>query len=121
VLDYFGPYTAFKYRLNKSLIVNLDVVHYNYQEHFRADYSWDKETFEQDYLVGDGLGIKVGTELNYKLGNSFYLTGESYFRKTKIDLKKEYDDVEEKLIEIEADENLDITGLEVSLGLNYRF
>ena len=116
-----GPYTTVKYKLNKSLIVNLDIVHYNYQEHFQADYSWDKENFKQNLVVGDGLGVKIGTEFNYKINNSFYLIGKSYFRQVKINLEKEYDDVEETMKYINNDEELNITGLEVSFGINYKF
>ena len=116
-----GPYTTIKYKLNKSLIVNLDLVYYNYKEHFRADYSWDKETFEQDFVTGAGLGIKLGTEFNYKLNDSFYLKGKSYFRKVGLDLKEEYDDVEERMIDIKTDKNLNITGLQVALGIVYTF
>ncbi|MFO7819320.1 MAG: hypothetical protein R6V17_03690, partial [Halanaerobacter sp.] len=67
------------------------------------------------------LGIKIGVELNYKINESFSLLGKSYFRRAEIDLKKEYDDVEDKMIQITGDEDLEIKGLGVSLGINYIF
>ncbi|MGM0369993.1 MAG: outer membrane beta-barrel protein [Bacillota bacterium] len=117
----FGAYIKVMYELNDRINLTNSLINYQYEEHFRADYSWDKETFNYDLVNGSGLGFNLAIESNYEINEYFIIQSSAGYRYVKIDIEEEYDYSKEKLVTNVDDEVLRISGLGLKVGLNYKF
>ena len=107
-------YTSLKYRLEDNVKLYFDLNYNNYNEYYSiADFS-------TDIKKGAGLGVMIGTEINYSIYQNFDLRLQTGYYLADIEIEERYSSYQGKIIDVD-DEELEISGLGLKLGLEYKF
>ena len=107
-------YSSLIYRLNRTVQVYIDFNYNQYQEHYA------KEDFSTDIKAGQGLGLMVGTKINYALNSSFALILNTGYYLSNIEIDERYSSYQGEVINVD-DEELKISGLGLKIGMQYKF
>lgn len=116
-----GYYGKIRYHLDHTISLSNSFIYYFYKESFDAQYSWEKDDFNQIMEKGQGLGWMIGAEVDSPINENLSLKLFTGYRIANIKLVKEYDWYEESLIDSNDDKLLKINGLSISAGLSYEF
>ncbi len=116
-----GPHLSIGYKVNDNIIIDSNLIYYNYKEHYNRRYSWNDEIIDRDQERGDGLGFIIGVELNKDINDKFSINLRSAYRQAHIKIREVYSNYYENIIVNPDDEVLQINGLQVSGGVSYRF
>ena len=107
-------YSGVTYKVNATLELYIDANYNFYQEHY------SKSNFSTDIKSGEGLGFMLGTKMNYEINKNFDVILNTGYYLAEIDIDERYSSYQGKVINVN-DEELEISGLGLKLGIGYKF
>ena len=113
-IDLDTYYSTLNYKLNSTLNLYIDLNYNNYLEHY------SKTGFSTKIKSGNGLGMMVGAKVHYQLNQNIDFSLNTGYYLAEIEIDQRYSSYHGQVIAVD-DEILEISGLGLKLGVNYKF